>query len=110
MIDVDRGSARPSDWAERDRAIVLTAVLAGLRADELVRADVGDIRPTDEGGVVHVHGKGNKDRRIPVEQPLIQELEAYLDSVWPASLAARSAGPTVVESPPAGNCPTVRRQ
>lgn len=80
LIDEDRGSVRRSDWAERDRAIVLTAVLAGLRADELVRADVGDIRPTDEGGVVHVRGKGNKDRRIPVEQPLIREVEAYLDS------------------------------
>jgi hypothetical protein len=52
---------------------VLTAVLAGLCADELVRADVGDIRPTDEGGVIHVHGKGNKHRRIPVEQALIHE-------------------------------------
>lgn len=80
VIDEDRGSERSSDWAERDRAIVLTAVLAGLRADELVRADVGDIRPTNEGGVVHAHGKGNKDRRIPVEQPLIHELETYLDS------------------------------
>jgi integrase len=59
---------------------VLTAVLAGLRADELVRADIRDIRPTNEGGVIHVHGKGNKDRRIPVEQLLIRELEAYLDS------------------------------
>jgi integrase len=59
---------------------MLTAVLAELRADELVRADIGDIRPTDEGGVIHVHGKGNKERRIPVEQALIHELEAYLES------------------------------
>lgn len=80
VIDDDRDSGRRSDWPERDRAIVLTAVLAGLRADELVRADIRDIRPTDDGGVIHVHGKGNKDRRIPVEQPLIRELEAYLDS------------------------------
>jgi len=58
----------------------LTAVLAGLRADELIRTDVGDIRTTDEGGVIHVRGKGNKDRRIPVEQVLIDVLEQYLDS------------------------------
>ncbi len=80
VIDDERGSRRRSDWADRDRAIVLTAVLTGLRADELMRADIRDIRPTDDGGVVHVRGKGNKDRRIPVEQPLIRELEAYLDS------------------------------
>lgn len=54
-----------------------------------MRADVGDIRPTDEGGVFHVHGKGNKDRRIPVEQVLIHELQAYLDS-----RAARFPGST----------------
>ena len=90
MIDDDRGSGRRSDWAERDRAIVLTAVLAGLRADELVRADVGDIRPIDGGGVIHVHGKGNKDRRIPMEQALIHELEAYLDAE-PGSCCAEPA-------------------
>jgi site-specific recombinase XerD len=43
-IDVDSGSPRRSDWPERDAALVLTAVLAGLRADELLRANVGDIR------------------------------------------------------------------
>lgn len=79
-IDADRCSRRRSDWPERDRAVVLTGVLTGLRADELVRANVGDIRSTDDGGVIHVRGKGNKDRRIPVEQLLIDELEAYLDS------------------------------
>jgi site-specific recombinase XerC len=40
-IDADSASGRRSDWAQRDRAIVLTAVLTGLRADELVGANVG---------------------------------------------------------------------
>jgi integrase len=52
---------------ERDRARILTAVLAGLRADELLRANVGDIRPTEDGAVLQVQGKVGKDRRIPVE-------------------------------------------
>ena len=30
---------RRSDWVERDRALILTALLAGLRADELLRCD-----------------------------------------------------------------------
>jgi site-specific recombinase XerD len=46
----------------------------------LVRANVGDIRAADGGGVLHVRGKGNKDRRIPVEEGLIKVLEQYLDS------------------------------
>jgi site-specific recombinase XerD len=94
-IDRDGGSPRRSQWAERDRVIVLTAVLAGLRADELVRTNVGDIRATDEGGVIHVRGKGNKDRRIPVEQALVREIEVYLDSRaarFPQSAKQRTGG------------------
>jgi site-specific recombinase XerC len=44
---------RRSDWIERDRALILTAPLAGLRADELLRANVGDLRRTDDGAVIH---------------------------------------------------------
>ena len=79
-IDSDGGSCRRGVWPERDRALVLTGVLAGLRTDELIGANVGDIRVTDQGGVIHVRGKGNKDRRIPVEQSLLGVLERYLDS------------------------------
>jgi integrase/recombinase XerC len=93
-IDADSGSQRRSDWPERDAALVLTAVLAGLRADELLRANIGDIRTTTEGGVIHVRGKGNKDRRIPVEEGLIEVLECYLDSRavrFPADTKRRGA-------------------
>jgi site-specific recombinase XerD len=80
-IDADSGSPRRRDWPERDAALVLIAVLAGLRADELLHANVGDIRTTTEGGgVIQVRGKGNKDRRIPVEEGLIKVVECYLDS------------------------------
>jgi site-specific recombinase XerC len=58
---------RRTDWIERHRALILTALLAGLRADELLRANVGDLRSTDEGAVIHVRGKGGRDRRIPIE-------------------------------------------
>jgi integrase/recombinase XerC len=65
---------------ERDRALILTSLLAGLRADELLRANVCDVRRGDEGAVIHVRGKGGKDRRIPVERVLVDVLEDYLDS------------------------------
>jgi integrase/recombinase XerC len=71
---------RASDWVERDRALILTSLLAGLRADELLRANIGDVRRSDSGAVIHVRGKGGKDRRIPVELPLVEVLEAYLNS------------------------------
>jgi integrase len=55
-------------------------LLAGLRADELLRANVGDLRRRDDGAVIQVRGKGGKDRSIPVELALVEVLEAYLDS------------------------------
>ena len=76
----DRDSKKKTTWYERDLALLLTALLAGLRADELRRANVGDIRSTDGGGVIHVHGKGRKDRSVPFEPKLLEVLEHYLDS------------------------------
>jgi integrase/recombinase XerC len=77
----DQESKRQTDWTERDLAIILTALLAGLRADELRQADVGDIRTTDYGAaVIHVKGKGGKERSVPIEAELLSVIEAYLDS------------------------------
>lgn len=94
-IDSDHGSTRTSDWAERDRAIIFTSLLAGLRADELLTANVGDIRRTDGGGVLHVRGKGNKDRRIPIGADLIEVIDDYLRtraSRFPQSRRRASGG------------------
>jgi integrase/recombinase XerC len=79
-LNADPQPQRRSDWIERDRGLILTALLAGLRADELLRANVGDLRRSDDGAVIHVRGKGGKDRRIPIEAPLVEVLEHYLDS------------------------------
>jgi integrase/recombinase XerC len=58
VVDRDHESTRRTDWPERDLALILTGLLAGLRADELHRADVGDIRTgTDGGAFLHVRGK-----------------------------------------------------
>ena len=79
-LDADPQPRRRNDWMQRDCALILTALLAGLRADELLRANVGDLRRTDDGAVIHVRGKGGKDRRIPIEPALVQVLERYLDT------------------------------
>lgn len=76
----DEEPQRRSDWPERDRAIILTALLAGLRTDELINTNIADIRRTADGAVIHVRGKGNKDRRIPIESALVDILETYLNT------------------------------
>ena len=85
-----------SDWPERDRALILTALLAGLRANEMRQANIGDIRLNDDGGaVIQVRGKGNKDRAIPIEPGLIDVLEDYLTSRatrFPATVRRQTHG------------------
>lgn len=77
----DTEAVRKTDWAERDLAIILTSLLAGLRADELRQVDIGDVRTGGDGaGTIHVQGKGGKDRVVPVEADLVRVIEAYLDS------------------------------
>ena len=102
-IDSDDGSARRSDWPERDRAIVFTSLLAGLRADELLNANVGDIRRTEDGGVLHVRGKGNKDRRIPIAGELLEVLDDYLRTRatrFPRARRRTSSGDTRIDFAP----------
>ena len=93
-LHADQVPRRRADWMQRDRALILTALLAGLRADELLRANVGDLRRSDDAAVIHVRGKGGKDRRIPIEPALVQVLERYLDgraTRFPATAKRRSS-------------------
>ncbi|MCI4675925.1 tyrosine-type recombinase/integrase [Candidatus Mycolicibacterium alkanivorans] len=76
---------RRTDWNERDLALILTALLAGLRAEELRLVDVGDVRTLDDGSaVVKVKGKGGKERNVPIEAALLAVIGTYM-----ASRAAR---------------------
>jgi integrase/recombinase XerC len=104
VLSFDAKPRRRGDWIERDRALICTALLAGLRADELLRANIGDLRRTGDGAVIHVRGKGGKDRRVPIESVLVEVLERYLDSRatrFPATAKRRSS--------PAGDWPAGRR-
>jgi site-specific recombinase XerD len=80
-LESDGDRTRSTDWPERDRALVLTALLTGMRSDEMVRTNIGDVRVTEGGaGMLHVHGKGNKDRFIPVERALLAVFDRYLET------------------------------
>lgn len=77
----DEESPRRTDWAERDLAISLTGLLAGLCADELRQADIGDIRTAgDAVAVVQVHSNGGKEHVVPIEAELLSLIEVYLES------------------------------
>jgi integrase/recombinase XerC len=73
----------------RDRAIMELLYSSGLRLAELVGLDVGGLDLRDR--TVKVHGKGNKERSVPVGSVAVQALEKWLQEraalVKPGELA-----------------------
>ena len=59
----------------RDRAIVETLYSCGLRVSELCNLTFSNLFL--EEGYIHVHGKGNKDRLVPISQTAIDELRRW---------------------------------
>lgn len=72
--------APPADTlkGKRDRAILSTLLFHGLRREELCRLTIGDIQSRE--GVVHfrVHGKGDKERYLPVHLSTQRLIQDYL--------------------------------
>jgi site-specific recombinase XerD len=61
----------------RDRAMFELAYACGLRAEELVSLGTADV--DWDGEQVRVEGKGRKTRFVPVGEPALLALRAYLD-------------------------------
>lgn len=71
----------------RGRLILLLEVQEGLRACEVARIELGDIDVGER--TLLVHGKGSKERLLPISDQTWEALEAYL-AEWPAR-----AGPLI---------------
>ena len=67
---------------KRDNAIVSLMLYAGLSEIEIVRADVEDLEHTLMGPVLRVQSKGRtvKDQEAPLDEPVVEAVEAYLDT------------------------------
>jgi site-specific recombinase XerD len=61
----------------RDRALFELAYACGLRAEELVSLRLADL--DHDGEQVRVEGKGRKTRFVPVGEPAMAALRAYLE-------------------------------
>jgi integrase/recombinase XerC/integrase/recombinase XerD len=61
----------------RDRALLEVAYGCGLRAEELVRLDLGSVDFDAEE--VRVEGKGSKTRVVPIGEPALRGLTRYLE-------------------------------
>ena len=89
VADVLERIAAGSPLDLRDRAMFEVAYGAGIRAEEIVNLDVGDLDPDAEE--LRVTGKGSKTRIIPAGEPAWRALELYLDRGRP-KLASASSG------------------
>ena len=86
----------------RDRALLELLYGSGLRLSELVGIRLQDIDLQD--GFVRVTGKGNKTRIVPLGQPCIESLRAYL-----ADAPERQAEPAAPLFPGRGSKPLSQR-
>lgn len=75
--------------ALRDRALLEFLYSTGARISEAVGLDVDDVDNSDR--TVVLHGKGGKQRIVPVGRPAVHALDAYLVRARPV-LARRGRG------------------
>ena len=71
---------------QRDRALFEIAYSSGLRAEELVDLDTSSI--DFDGEQVRIEGKGGKTRFVPVGEPALRSIAAYLERGRPALQSA----------------------
>jgi integrase/recombinase XerD len=77
--EIDRLFSMPDVSTEagiRDRAMLELMYAAGLRVSELVSLKQAEVDV--HGGVVNCHGKGSKERRVPVGKSAIHWLQQYI--------------------------------
>lgn len=72
----------------RDRAMLELAYSCGLRCSEIVGLDLDSVEFESE--TLRVHGKGAKERVVPIGEPAQRAVRHYLDRARPALLDERS--------------------
>ena len=82
--DINPGAAKrpPGHWKSTccRSGNPTTQYLTVARNQWMTASARPSVRPFSEAQATHVRGKGGKDRRIPIEQKLIEVLDSYLDS------------------------------
>ena len=78
LLEQPRGT---SPAALRDRALLETMYACGLRASEAIGLELSELDL--EAGILKAHGKGSKERIVPIGSQAIDALRAYLDKGRP---------------------------
>lgn len=62
----------------RDRAIFAVLAYSACRVGELVRLKVSDFKTSGEHRVLTIHGKGGKERTVPLHVEAVERLRAWI--------------------------------
>jgi integrase/recombinase XerD len=84
LLRQPRGS---SPAALRDRALLETMYACGLRASEAITLELSQLDL--EAGIVRPHGKGSKERIVPVGSAALRSLREYLERGRPKLVGLR---------------------
>ena len=83
-------SKRTDELAIRDQAILSTLICTGIRASELVGLDVQSVSINER--IIHVIGKGNKERIVPITKECREDIRKYLKLLRPELLSRDKEG------------------
>src|SRR5256714_6696213 len=89
--------------ALRDRALLELMYACGLRASEAIGLEVADVDLED--GVLRAHGKGSKERLVPVGREAVSAVRTYVDRGRPRLVGNGADTKLFVNSPRAGAPP-----
>jgi site-specific recombinase XerD len=71
--------APPSTWfGRRDHLLLQLLYNTGARVSEITRVNVGDVVLEEHAACVHLHGKGRKQRSVPLWRSTIKAIRAWL--------------------------------
>jgi len=88
--EVARLLAQPrgnSPAALRDRALLETMYACGLRASEAIALELAELDL--EAAILRAHGKGSKERLVPIGSKAVDSLAAYLEQGRPRLVGLR---------------------
>jgi integrase/recombinase XerD len=85
LLEAPRGT-EPRDL--RDRALLELMYACGLRASEAIGLEVAELDLED--GVLRAHGKGSKERLVPVGRQAVSAVRAYVERGRPKLVGDRA--------------------
>ena len=77
-------------FSQRDHALLLLLYNTGARVSEIVVVKVGDVVLDDGAACVHLHGKGRKQRSVPLWRSTVRAIRAGAHPIPPIPMEASS--------------------